>query len=106
MKKSGHRHPFDVLASENTGIKKLTITGWAQRWRFYMYMEEKRGMYAAVVAAAANHLMQDSMSDISWYMYSGIRGERPFWVDAKLWACCEPSFLQKEAGQEPGSSWK
>jgi hypothetical protein len=33
---------------------------------FYMYMEEGRGMYAAVAVAvaAANHLMQDPMSDV------------------------------------------
>jgi hypothetical protein len=62
MKKSDIAHAFDVPGLRKYGHRahhnwmSAMMTG-------YICMEEKRGMYAAV-AAGANHLMQDLMSDI------------------------------------------
>jgi hypothetical protein len=76
MKKSGHTHAFDVPGLRKYGHREANHN-WMSAMMTDTCMEEGRGMYAAV---AANHIMQDLMSDmlihVQWGMRVGISMSR------------------------------
>jgi hypothetical protein len=64
MKKSGHRHPFDIPRLRKYGHQEANHN-WMSATMTVLYVHGgKEGMYPAAVAAV-NHLMQNLMSDIS-----------------------------------------
>lgn len=58
MKNLGYSHAYDVPGLRKSGHREPNHNWMSAMMTGYICMEEKRGMYAAAVAAA-NHLMQD-----------------------------------------------